>query len=133
MLPYQGTPFRASVPSFVNTCCSCIVVGISSALSQSDEFTRIACLNLLELLSLLGSIITVEVATDDIYILVAGIPVGIIVIGIGIAIVILCGPSPYQVVDSLVLEVIKYGLPEFLVGLGTIISPPEPGFTPAGT
>ena len=130
---HEETPFCTGVPCFVNTCGSCIVVGISSALSQSDEFTRIACLNLLELLSLLGSIITVEVATDDIYILVAGIPVGIIVIGIGIAIVILCGPSPYQVVDSLVLEVIKYGLPEFLVGLGTIISPPEPGFTPAGT
>ena len=130
---HEETPFRASVPSFVNTCCSCIVVGISSALSQSDEFTRIACLNLLELLSLLGSIITVEVATDDIYILVAGIPVGIIVIGIGIAIVILCGPSPYQVVDSLVLEVIKYGLPKLFVSFGTIISPPEPGLTPAGT
>ena len=128
---HEETPFCTGVPCFVNTCC--IVVGISSALSQSDEFTRIACLNLLELLSLLGSIITIEISTDDIYILVAGIPVGIIVIGIGIAIVILCGPSPNQVVDSLVLEVIKHGLPKLFVSFGTIISPPEPGLTPAGT
>ena len=130
---HEETPFRASVPSFVNTCCSCIVVGISSALSQSDEFTRIACLNLLELLCLLGSIITVEVATDDIYIIVARIPVGIIVIGICIAIVVLCSPSPNQVVDSLLLEVIKHGLPKLLVSFSTIISPPEPGLTPAVT
>ena len=130
---HEEAPFCTGVPCFVNTCCSCIVVGISSTLSQCDEFTRIACLNLLELLSLLGSIITIEVATDDIYILIARIPVGIIVIGICIAIVILCGPSPNQVVDSLVLEVIKHGLPKLLVGLGTIISPPEPGFAPAVT
>ena len=130
---HEEAPFCTGVPCFVNTCGSCIVVGISSALSQSDEFTRIACLNLLELLSLLGCIITIEISTDDIYILVAGIPVGIIVIGIGIAIVILCGPSPNQVVYSLVLEVIKHGLPKLFVSFGTIISPPEPGFAPAGT
>ena len=130
---HEETPFRTSVPSFVNTCCSCIVVGISSALSQSDEFTRIACLNLLELLSLLGCIITIEIAADDIYIIVARIPVGIIIIGIGITIVILCSPSPNQVVDALSLEVIEHGLPKFLVGFSTIISPPEPGFAPAGT
>ena len=46
-------------------------------------------------------------------------------VDIGIAIVILCGPSPYQVVDSLVLEVIKYGLPKLFVSFGNIISPPE--------
>ena len=46
-------------------------------------------------------------------ILVARIPVGIIVIGICIAIVILCGPSPNQVVDSLVLEEMINTLPSF--------------------
>ena len=130
---HEEAPFCTGVPCFVNTCGSCIVVGISSALSQCDEFTRIASLNLLELLSLLSCIIAIEVATDDIYILIARIPVCIIVVGIGIAIVVLCSPSPNQVVDSLVLEVIKHGLPKLFVSFSTIISPPEPGLAPAGT
>ena len=130
---HEEAPFSTSVPCFINVSCSSLVIDVSTTFSQSYELARIACLNLLELLSLLGSIITVEVATDDIYILIARIPVGIIVIGIGITIVILCGPSPNQVVDSLVLEVIKHGLPKLFVSFGTIISPPEPGFAPAGT
>ena len=130
---HEEAPFRASVPCFINVSCSSLVIDVSTTFSQSYELARIACLNLLELLSLLGSIITIEIATDDIYILIARIPVGIIVIGVGIAIVVLCSPSPYQVVDSFSLEVFEHGLPKFLIGFGTIISPPEPGFAPAGT
>ena len=130
---HEEAPFCTSIPCLINAGCSCVAVGVSTAFCQGDEFFRIACLNLLEFLCLLGSIITVEVAADDIYILIARIPIGIIIIGIGIAIVILCGPSPNQVVDSLALEVIKHGLPKLLVSFSTIISPPEPGFAPAGT
>ena len=130
---HEEAPFCTGVPCFINVSCSSVVIDVSTTFSQSYELARIASLNLLELLSLLGSIITIEIATDDIYILIARIPVGIIVIGIGITIVILCGPSPNQVVDSLVLEVIKHGLPKLLVSFSTIISPPEPGLATAST
>ena len=123
---HKPAPFGTSVPCLINAGCSRVVIDVSTTFSQSNELARIASLNLLELLCLLSSIKAIEVATDDIYILIAGIPVGIIVIGIGIAIVILCSPSPNQVVDALALEVLEHGLPQLLVSFSTIISPPEP-------
>ena len=101
-----------------------------ATLTQHHHLVGIGGLDFAELLLILVSIVAVEVARHDVYILVARIPVSILIERLTIAIIVLRGPHPDEVLDALLLEVIEHGHPQFLIGVGTIIAPPEPSLTP---
>ena len=79
---------------------------------------------------MLSRIITIEVAAYDINIAVAGIPVAVCIVFAFVTVIILRGPNPNKVMDTLLLEVVEHGCPQLLIYIGSIIAPPEPGTAP---
>ena len=81
---HEVAPFGSCVPGIVDAGSCFFRINVGSAFCQGYELVWVASLNLLEFLCLLGGIESIEVSADDVYVLVARIPVGIVVVGVGI-------------------------------------------------
>ena len=68
-------------------------------------------MNLKELLFILNCIVAIEVAGNNVNILITRIPVGVLIIATAIAIVVLGGPYPDEVANTFLFEIVKHSTP----------------------
>ena len=64
-----------------------------------------------------GIVLRIAVASHDVHVLIAGIPVFIVQ---------LRSPHPQQIVDASFAEIVEHIYVEFLIGLSVLRSPPKP-------
>ena len=131
---HEMTPVGTGVPAVgdVGKLVALVVVVAIAALGEGNHLRGIGGLNLGELLQVLLGGVAIEVAAHDVDVCVAGIPVGVLIVVVAVAVVVLRGPDPDEVLHALLLEVVEHGGPELLIGLGTVVAPPEPRRGPCG-
>ena len=116
---HEPAPAAASIPDATDG--SHLRIIAVAALREGNHLIRIGVGEVVVVSLELSGCRTIAVATDDVHVSITRIPVFIIC---------LRGPYPDQVVQTLRLHhIVVHPLPQLLIDIGTLGTPPEPGCT----